>query len=250
MKPVAGIGPWLIKILWDDANIEFKGEMVCIVTLPRGQICNFNSNGGVMGQVLLRVGAVIFAVLAGVSSTAAQQQPFYEFRACDGDISSLALEAIPEADAYTVDIFDPTETALRFREIFLAELTESAKATREDGNLVFSFRSESIFRGITSRGGVSPTYRGDESISRSSPRTDEDETRELIRNDRRGRGGSGQASQQVLVEAELRNNETQRVIWLATVRCQPLTNDRNVLMKFVSEVFVENLGMAVKQKAF
>jgi hypothetical protein len=34
------------------------------------------------------------------------------------------------------------------------------------------------------------------------------------------------------------------------VRCHPLTNDRSALMKFVSEVFVENLGMAVKQKAF
>lgn len=202
-----------------------------------------------MARRLFQLAAAVL-IFSGASQAAAQQQPFYDFRACDGEISSLALGEIPQTDAYAVDIFDPTETSLRFRDIFLAELNEAAKVTREDGNMVFSFRSESIFRGITSRGEVNPTYRGDESGSRASPRSDEDETRELIRSDRSRRDRQGQASQQVLVEAELRNNETQRVVWLATVRCSPLTNDSNVLMKFVSEVFIENLGMAVKQKPF
>lgn len=203
-----------------------------------------------MGCRISQAGAIVAGVLAGMSTAAAQQQPFYDVRACDGEISSLALGDIPEADAYAVDIFDPTDTALRFRGIFLAELNDAAKATREDGNLVFSFRSESIFRGITSRNQVNPTYRGDQGSSQSSPRTDEDETRELIRGDRRTRRGASTASQEIIIEAELRNKETQRVIWLATVRCQPLTNDRNVLMKFVSEIFIENLGTAVKQKPF
>lgn len=203
-----------------------------------------------MGRTILRLGAVVCGVLAGVSSAAAQQQPLHDTRACEGEISSLALGDIPKTDAYAVDIFDPTDTALRFRGIFLAELNEATKQTREDGNLVFSFRSESIFRGITSRAQVNPTYRGDQGTSRSSPRTDEDETRELIRSDRRTRRETSTASQEILVEAELRNKETQRIIWLATVRCQPLTNDRNALMTFVSEIIVENLGMAVKQKAF
>ena len=203
-----------------------------------------------MGRGILRIGAFLLLLFGGAADANAQQQPFYDFRACDGEISSLSLGEIPAADAYTVDIFDPTETALRFREIFLAELSEAAKATAEDGNLVFSFRSESIFRGVTSRSKVSPTYRGDRGSSRTSPRTDEDETRDLIRNDSRSRNDTTPASQQVLIEAELRNNETQRIVWLATVRCHPLTNDRNILMKFVSEVFVENLGTAVKQKPF
>lgn len=203
-----------------------------------------------MGRTKLWAGAIVGGVLAGASSAAAQQQPFYDSRACDGDISSLALGDIPKTDAYAVDIFDPTDTALRFRGIFLAELNEAARATREDGNLVFSFRSESIFRGITSRAQVNPTYRGDQGAPRPSPRTDEDETRELIRSDRRSRRETSTASQEIVIEVELRNKETQRVIWLATVRCHPLTNDRNELMKFVSEVFVKNLGMAVKQKAF
>jgi len=203
-----------------------------------------------MGCKILRVAAAICGVLAGVSAAAAQQQPFHHSRACDGEISSLALGDIPETDAYAVDIFDPTDTALRFRGIFLAELNEATKVTREDGNLVFSFRLESIFRGITSRAQVSPTYRDDQGTSSPSPRTDEDETRELIRSDRRARSDTTTASQDILVEAELRNKETQRIIWLATVRCQPLTNDRNALMTFVSEVFVENLGRAVKKKAF
>jgi hypothetical protein len=203
-----------------------------------------------MGCTILRAGAIACWILASAAPAAAQQQPFHHTRACDGEISSLALGDIPETDAYAVDIFDPTDTALRFREIFLAELNEAAKATREDGNLVFSFRSEAIFRGITSRSQVNPTYRGDPGSSRSAPRTDEDETRELIRSDRRTRQDVPTSSQQVIVEAELRNKATQRVIWLATVRCSPLTNDRSSLMKFVSEVFVENLGKAVKQKAF
>lgn len=203
-----------------------------------------------MRRSILQMSAIVFGVVVGATNAVAQQQPFYDFRACDGDISSLSLGEIPETDAYAVDIFDPTETALQFREIFLAELNEAAKATREDGNLVFSFRSESIFSGVTSRAQVNPTYRGAQGGAGSSPRTDEDETRDLIRNDRRARIDTGQASQQVLVEAELRNSATQRVVWLATVRCRPLTSDRSVLMKFVSEVFVENLGLAVKQKPF
>ena len=202
------------------------------------------------GRTFWRNGAVVLAAIAGASSAAAQQQQIYDFRACDGEISSLSPGEIPATDAYTVDIFDPTETALRFREIFLAELNAAAKATREDGNLVFSFRSESIFRGVTSRNQVSPTYRGDQGATRSSPRSDEDETRDLIRNDNRSRNYTTPASQEVLVEAELRNNETQRVVWLATVRCRPLTDDRSALMQFVSKVFVENLGKAVKQQAF
>ena len=202
-----------------------------------------------MVRVISSVGAIIVGVMAGASAAAAQQQPFFEFNACEGDISSLAPGAIPAGEAYAVDIFDPTDSALQFRDIFLAELSNTAKATREDGNLVFSFRSESIFSGITSRNQVNPTYRGEQGSSRSTQRTTEDETRELIRSDRR-RSGSLTASQRIIVEAELRNKQTQRVIWLATVRCNPLTNDRNLLMRFVSEVFIQNLGTAVRQKAF
>ena len=203
-----------------------------------------------MVRAILQMIVGVSGVAMGASSATAQQQPFYEFRACEGDISSLALGTIPEADAYAVDIFDPTDAAVQFRSIFLTELNDAAKATSEDGNLVFSFRSEAIFSGITSRAKVNPTYRASQGSSRSSPRTSEDETRELIRSDRHTRRDTTRASQQIVVEAELRNNETQRVIWLATVRCNPLTNDNKLLMKFVSEVFVENLGAAVKQKAF
>jgi len=199
---------------------------------------------------VVRMGAVACWMLAGTASAAAQQQPFHNIRACDGTMSSLALAPIPEADAYAVDILDPTDLALRFRDIFLAELKQANKTTRPDGNLVFRFRSESIFRGITSRLQVNPTYRGDQGATSASPRTEEDETRELIQSDRRSRRDVPTSSQEVIVEAELRNQETQRVIWMATIHCDPLTNDRNALMRFVSEIFVENLGMAVKQKPF
>ncbi len=203
-----------------------------------------------MVRVVSSVVGVVVGVMAGSSAATAQQQPFFDFSACEGVISSLAPGAIPDGEAYTVDIFDPTEVALQFRGIFLAELNNAEKVTRDDGNLVFSFRSESIFSGITSRNQVNPTYRGEPGTSRSSPRTTEDETRELIRSDRRTRRDAVNASQQILVEAELRNQQTQRVVWLATVRCNPLTNDRNLLMRFVSKVLIENLGEAVRQKAF
>lgn len=203
-----------------------------------------------MGITVLRIGAIAIAIAAGAASAAAQQQPLYDVRACEGEISSLALASIPAADAYAVDIFDPTDLALRFRDIFLTKLNAADKATRADGNLVFRFRSESIFRGIAPRAQVHPTYRGERGTSRSSPRAEEDETRELIRSDRRSPSDVPASSQQVIIEAELRNEETQRVIWMATVHCTPLTDDRNALMGFVSQVFVENLGLAVKKKAF
>ena len=203
-----------------------------------------------MVRVIFSVAAIVVAVSVGAPTVSAQQQPFFDFSACEGDISSLAPGSIPKGEAYTVDIFDPTDAALQFRDIFLAELDSTAKAIREDGNLVFSFRSESIFSGITSRNQVNPTYRREQSGSRASQRrATEDETRDLIRNDRR-RSDTLTASQRIIVEAELRNKQTQRVLWLATVRCIPVTSDRNLLMKFVSAVFIENLGAAVKQKAF
>ncbi len=203
-----------------------------------------------MGRVIIWLSAIVTAAVFGTSAVFAQQQPFFEFRACEGEISSLAPGVIPDTDAYAVDIFDPTDTALKFRDVFLAELSKAGRPTSQDGNLVFSFRSESIFRGITSRTQVNPTFRGDRSTSGPSQRSDEAETRALIESDRPTRRRPGSASQQILVEAELRNNETQRVVWLASIRCDPLTSDENLLMKFVSEVFVQNLGAAVKQKAF
>lgn len=204
-----------------------------------------------MVRVITSVGAVVLAMIGGASPAhAQQQQPFFDFSACEGVISSLAPGTIPDGEAYAVDIFDPTEGALQFRDIFLAALNDANKVTREDGNMMFSFRSESIFSGITSRNQVNPTYRGELGTSRSAQRTTEDETRDLIRSDRRARQGTLTASQQILVEAELRNQETQRVVWLATVRCNPVTNDRTLLMQFVSKVLVENLGAAVKQKEF
>lgn len=200
---------------------------------------------------VLRLGGLICASLTlAPGAHAQQQQPFYEFRACSGDISSLALAAIPDGNSYAVDIFDPTEAALKFRDIFLAELADAGKLTSEDGNLVFSFRAESIFSGITSRLGINPSPRDVDSPSRAVPRSDEDETRELIRSDRRGRRDLPTASEEILVEAELRNKESQRVLWTGTIRCMPLTADRNLLMKFVSEVFVANMGLALRQQPF
>lgn len=188
-------------------------------------------------------GAIVLASLAN-----AQQQPGFDFQACEGDISSLALGDIPDGDAFTVDIFDPTDTALKFRRIFLAALTEAAKRTADNGNLVFSFRAESIFRGMTPRQEVDPTFRGSRDSTGSTRARDEDETRELIRRDRAARDDRSPARQQILVEVELRNKSTQRVVWLATVRCDPLTNDQNLLMQFVSQAIVANIGQALRQK--
>lgn len=201
-----------------------------------------------MARGMLRIAVAACGVLAGTTGSLAQQPLSQEVRACEGEISSLSLGVVPDADAYSVDIFDPTEQALKFRDVFLTTLRSNEKTTREDGNLVFTFRAESIFRGVTSRTQVNPTYRADPGSAKSSRRTDEDETRELIQSDRPTRRSPQTASQQVVVEAELRNNETQRVIWLASVRCDPLTGDERLLMKFIAEVLVDNIGLAVKQK--
>jgi len=205
---------------------------------------------GTIGRTGLLLG-LVWTCLAGAALPAsAQQQPFHEFSACNGSISSLAPGVIPADGVYTVDILDPTDAALEFRAIFLAELKAAAKPTRDDGNLVFSFRAESIFSGITARARVEPSYRGEESRSGSSARSDEDETRALIHSDRPGRRDTGTASQRILVEAELRDTRTQRVVWLATVHCDPITSDDTLLMKFVAQVIVANVGQALRQKPF
>lgn len=208
------------------------------------------TQSGIMGRSGLLLGLVGAGLAGAALPASAQQQPFHEFNACRGSISSLAPGVVPADGAFTVDILDPTEAALKFRGIFLDELKAAAKPTRDDGNLVFSFRAESIFSGITARSRVEPSYRGEESGSHSSARSDEDETRALIRSDRPGRRDAGTASQRILVEAELRNTQTQRVLWLATVHCDPITGDDTLLMKFIAQVIVANVGQALRQKPF
>ena len=209
-----------------------------------------STTGGAVCRKTLLAGALSAGLVGSAIPVLAQQQPFHEFNACRGSISSLLPGEIPAGNTYAIDILDPTEAALKFRGIFLDELKAAGKPTADDGNLVFSFRAESIFSGITPRTRVEPTYHSEDTGSHAPMRSDEDETRALIHSDRRGRGEIGSASQQIVVEAQLRNKQTQRVLWLATVHCDPITSDDALLMKSIAQIIVATLGEAVKQKPF
>ena len=65
--------------------------------------------------------------------------------------------------------------------------------------------------------------------------------RERIREnapERRNRASFGQV---IDAKVELRNRKTGRVIWLAALSCERLTEDRDLLMEFISEVVIVSL---------
>lgn len=195
---------------------------------------------GLIGTALVLGGYVLPS--AHAPAAAQQTQPGFDIPICEGEISTFPLSAIPAGRTYWVDIFDETEEALRFREVFLATLQQAGRGTAENGQLVFSFESGSSFLGLVPRG---PTDRfATDSRSTRDPGKDVglSELRDTIRQDRSSRGTGSGLGQEIDAKAELRDSTTGRVIWLATVDCRPLTGDRKLLMQFVSKVIVDSLG--------
>jgi hypothetical protein len=188
--------------------------------------------------------ALSFAVAIFVVPVSAQRQavPGFDVPVCEGQVSTFPLEAIPEGEAYWVDIFDPTDESLAFREVFLNELRRDSRNTSESGRLVFSFESQSAFLGLSPQGGIDQARGAAQRQRDPGENVGVSELRDSIResgNDRRGRTSLGQ---ELDAKAELRDSDTGKVIWLATLNCTPLTGDRDLLMRFTSRVIVDALG--------
>lgn len=169
-----------------------------------------------------------------------QSVPGFEQSLCEGQISTFPLEIVPDGESYWVDIFDRTDEALAFREIYLKTLRSDSYKTNKDGRLVFNFESQSAFLGLSGRDGVDQARGAAERQRDPGENVGVSELRDTIRgSDRRSRTSLGQ---ELDVKAELRDTQTGKVIWLATVSCKPLTGDRNLLARFVSRVIVDSLG--------
>lgn len=91
------------------------------------------------------IGAAV--ALPGHHDASAQRQarPGFDIPICEGEISTFDLGAVTSGPSHWVDIFDETDEALKFREVILAMLLGSGRATAEDEQLVFSFESQSSF---------------------------------------------------------------------------------------------------------
>lgn len=186
--------------------------------------------------------AVIVSAFVMPASAQRQAVPGFDIPVCEGQISTFPLEPIPEGESYWVDIFDPTDESLAFREVFLKELRRDSRQTSEDGRLVFSFESQSAFLGLSPQGGIDQARGAAQRQRDPGENVGVSELRDSIResgNDRRGRTALGQ---ELDAKAELRDSDTGKVIWLATLNCTPLTGDRDLLMRFASRVIVTALG--------
>lgn len=198
-------------------------------------------NMGLLGGVLT---LGVFMTLSGFQPASAQRQaqPGFDIPICEGEISTFVLGQVPSGPDYWVDIFDKTDEALKFREIFMAALRHSGRGTGKEGQLVFTFESQSNFLGLV------PRSSGDRFVSdsRGGKNSGSDvgvsELRDTIRGDSRGRGTRAGVGQEIDAKVELRDRATGRVAWLATVSCRPLTGDRALLMEFVSKVIVDSLA--------
>ena len=189
--------------------------------------------------------AMAFALpILMIQPVSAQRQsvPGFEVSVCEGQISTFPLEAIPDGESYHVDIFNETDEALAFRDVFLKALRSVSRKTSDEGRLVFSFESESAFLGLSAQSGIDQARGGAQRQRDPGENVGVSELRDSIREsgpDRRGRTALGQ---ELDAKAELRDSETGKVIWLATLNCAPLTGDRNLLMRFISQVIVDSLG--------
>lgn len=171
-----------------------------------------------------------------------QAQPGFDVPICEGEISTFVLGNVPSGPDYWVDIFDETEEALKFREIFLAALQNSGRGTGKDAQLVFSFESQSNFLGLVPRSSGDRFASDSRRTKDSGSEVGVSELRDTIRGDTSGRGTSTGVGQEIDAKVELRDRATGRVAWLGTVSCRPLTGDRTLLMEFVSKVIVDSLA--------
>lgn len=198
-------------------------------------------NKGLLGAALV-LGAYIAMPGAHQALAQRQAQPGFDIPICEGEISTFVLGNVPSGPQYWVDIFDETDEALKFREIFLTTLRNSGRSTGEDGQLVFSFESQSSFLGLVPRSSDN-RFGGDNRGTRDSgAEVGVSELRDTIRGDTTGRGTRTGVGQEIDAKVELRDRATGRVAWLATISCRPLTGDRTLLMEFVSKVIVDNMA--------
>jgi len=198
-------------------------------------------NKGFLGAALV-LGA--YVAMPGPHQALAQRlsQPGFDVSACEGEISTFALGVVPSDRQYWVDIFDKTDEALKFREVFLAALRNSGRGTSKEGQLVFTFESQSNFLGLVSRSSGSRFTSDSRGVKDSGAEIGISELRNTIRRDENGRGTRTGIGQEIDAKVELRDRATGRVAWLATVNCRPLTGDRTLLMEFVSKVIVDSLA--------
>jgi len=183
---------------------------------------------------------VMFA--APLAQAQRQAVPGFDVPVCAGSISTFVLDDAPADGFYWVDIFDKTDEALAFRETFLKTLRDDGRKTNEDGGLVFNFESQSAFLGLSSRGGIDKAQGSGARDRRSSSDIGLSELRDTIREGGSGRNNRSSLGQTIDAKAELRDSKTGRVIWLATLTCEPLTGDRKLLMRFISKVVVDSLA--------
>jgi len=170
-----------------------------------------------------------------------QSQPGFDIPICAGEISTFTLGDVPSGPDYWVDIFDRTDEALKFREIFLRTLRESGHGTGKEGQLVFTFESQSSFLGLVPRSSGNRFTSDSRGTKDSGAQVGVSELRDTIRGDANGRGIRTGVGQEIDAKVELRDRATGRVVWLGTVSCRPLTGDRVLLMEFVSKVIVDSL---------
>jgi hypothetical protein len=197
-----------------------------------------------IGRIGGCVALALFAFANGFGSAQAQvqKQAGFEIPVCEGELSSFPLGDIPTGERYWVDIFDPTDEALAFREIFLKALRDSGRATGENARMVFNFESQSSYLGLVPQAAAPTVGPGTTGSRDPGTQAGVSELRDTIRGDRRGRDGPSGASTKIDAKAELRDTQTGKVVWLVTVACRPLTADRRLLMEFVSTKIVERLG--------
>ena len=198
-------------------------------------------NKGLLGAALV-LGTYI--AMPGPQQALAQRQsqPGFDVPVCEGEISTFALGNVPSGPRYWVDIFDKTDEALKFREVFLATLQNSGRGTGEEGQLVFTFESQSNFLGLVPRSSGSRFARDTRGSKDTGSEVGVSELRDSIRGDENGRGARTGIGQEIDAKVELRDSATGRVAWLATISCRPLTGDRTLLMEFVSKVIVDSLA--------
>lgn len=187
-------------------------------------------------------GASLFMLIAGLAGAGAADG------GCDGTISGQALRPLPANTAFDIDIYDNSETNLDLRERFLEALERAGRQVATGGPLMITVISESLFprfRPDTRAVGTPTTQATTDQLGVNRTRTTIEQLRPAPEN--QPAGPDRRYEELIDVRFEVRDAVTRQFVWLGTLSCNPLTDDRSRIVDTVFDAFIATVGKTVSE---
>ena len=191
-------------------------------------------------QLTVLAGVSLMMLLAGSVGGAAAEG------GCDGTISGQALRPLPANAGFDVDVYDNSDANHDLRERLLAALRQAGRPVATGGPLMISVISESLFphyRPDTRAVGTPTTQATTDQLGVNRTRTTIENLQPAPKN--QPIGPNRRYEQQIDVRFEVRDATTRQFIWLGTMSCSPLSENRSQVVDAVIAAFIATVGQTV-----